>query len=207
MGAVSRLALDRPAVTAELILRLQKYRDPAGVPPAIRAAAEAAAAEATGLVAPEAVCWRGSVTAVDGAGTVVLEGRHRFTSRALVRLLAPASEAVVVVLTLGAALERRVAALFDAHLPLEAVLLDTAGWAAIELGVREVRQRLREQEAAAGRRVTHRLAPGYRDWPVEDQAALLAVFGDTPLPVSVTESAWLVPVKSISALFGILPPE
>jgi hypothetical protein len=207
MGAVSRWILDRPVVPAELILRLQKYRDPARVPPAILAAADAAAAEAGRLVVPEAVCWRGSVTSVDGDGTVVLEGGHRFRSRALARLLASASDAVVVVLTLGPALERRVADLFDAHLPLESVLLDTAGWAAIEICVRGLRQRLRAEEEAGGRRVTHRLAPGFRDWAVEEQAALIAVFGETPLPVSVTESAWLVPVKSISALFGILPGE
>ncbi|OGK82969.1 MAG: hypothetical protein A2X52_19760 [Candidatus Rokubacteria bacterium GWC2_70_16] len=204
MGAVWRFPLEPPAVPADLILKLQKCRDLTRVPPAIREAAEAAAAEASRLAAPEAVCWRGPVTAVDGTGEVVLDGTHRFHSQALARLLAPAAEAVVVVLTLGEALERRVAALFAEHLPLESVLLDTAGWAAIELLVRGVRRRLLEQERPAGRSVTHRLAPGYRDWPVEEQAALLGVFGGAPLPVRVTESAWLVPVKSISALFGVV---
>ncbi len=205
MGAVWRWPLEPPAVQADLILRLQKYRDPASAPVPIREAAEAAAADAGRLVAPEAMCWRGPVTAVDEGGAVVLAGTHRFTSLALARLLAPATEAIVVVLTLGEALERRAAALFDEHLPLESVLLDTAGWGAIELLIREVRRRLVERERPAGRRVTHRLAPGYRDWPVEEQAALLGVFGETPLPVRVTEAAWLVPVKSISALFGVVP--
>lgn len=204
MGAVWSFPLEAPAVPADLILKLQKCRDLSRVPPAIREAADAAAAEASRLAAPEAVCWRGPVTALDEAGEVVLDGTHRFHSQALARLLAPAAEAVVVVLTLGEALERRVAALFAEHLPLESVLLDTAGWAAIEVLVRGVRRRLVEQERPAGRSVTHRLAPGYRDWPVEEQAALLGVFGGAPLPVRVTEAAWLVPVKSISALFGVV---
>lgn len=205
MADVWRWALEPPAVPADVILRLQKYRDMSRVPPAIREAAEQAAAEARRLTTPEAVCWRGPVTVAEETGAVVLDGTHRFHSRALARLLAPASEAVVVVLTLGEALEGRVARLFDEHLPLESVLLDTAGWAAIEMLVRGVRRRLLQQERPVGRSVTHRLAPGYRDWPVEEQAALLGVFDGVPLPVRVTESAWLVPVKSISALFGVVP--
>ncbi|HXH07936.1 MAG TPA: hypothetical protein VNI83_15230 [Vicinamibacterales bacterium] len=204
-AAAWRWDLGSPAVTGDLILRLQKYRDLAHVPTPIREAAEGAAAEARRLVTPVAVCWRGPVRCDAGAGVVVLDGSHAFRSHALARLLAPAGEAVVVVLTLGEALERRAADLFAAHLPLESVLLDTAGWAALELLVREVRRRLAAEARAAGRRVTHRLAPGYRDWPVEEQAALLRVFGDTPLPVRVTEAAWLVPVKSLSAVFGIVP--
>jgi len=54
-AAVRRWALEPPALSAELILRLQKYRDMARVPRAIREAAEAVAAEASRITRPEAV--------------------------------------------------------------------------------------------------------------------------------------------------------
>lgn len=189
---------------AEVILRLQKYRDPSRVPAAIREAADVVAAEASRLTAPEALVWRGPVTAVDPAGTVTLDQTHRFSSRALARLLASAADAYVVVLTLGEALEERVDVLFQERLLVEGLLLDTAGWAAIEALMHQIRGRLRALERPAGRAVTHRLAPGYLDWPVAEQAALLGVFGEAPLPVRVTEAAWMLPRKSVSALFGVV---
>ncbi len=203
-SAIERWTPTPPVVPAELVLRLQKYRDMARVPRAVRLAAEEAAAEASGLVVPEAVVWRGPVTGVDPAGTVVLAGLHEFHSAALARLLAPAGEAYVVVLTLGAAVEERARGLLAEQMPLEALLVDTAAWAAIELLIRDLRRYLVARERPAGRAVTHRLGPGHRDWAVSEQAALLRVFGAAPLPVSVNESACMFPRKSISGVYGIV---
>ena len=71
-AAVWRWALEPPALPAELILRLQKYRDMARVPRAIREAAEAVAAEAIRLTRAEAVLWCGPVSRVDPSGAVTL---------------------------------------------------------------------------------------------------------------------------------------
>lgn len=204
-AAVRRWVFEPPAVPADLILRLQKHRHPARVPGPIREAAEAMAAEASRLTAPEATVWRGLVTGVEPAGEVILDGVHRFRSRALARLLAPAEAVYVVALTLGDALERRVDVFFEKRWLLEGLFLDTAGWAAIEILMREVRRHLSAEERSSGRVVTHRLAPGYQDWLLDEQSVLFRVFGDVPVPVRVTESAWMLPRKSVSALFGVCP--
>jgi hypothetical protein len=194
-----------PVVPADLILRLQKYRDLARVPRAVRHVAEAVAAEATGLLAPEAVLWRGPVSEVDPAGAVTIADTHHFHSSALARLLATAAEAYVVVLTLGEGIEERASSMLQERLLVEGLLMDTAAWAAIELLNRDVRRFLIDHERPAGRSVTHRLGPGHRDWPVTEQAALLSVFGEVPLPVRVNESACMLPRKSVSGVYGIVP--
>jgi hypothetical protein len=195
-----------PVVPPDLVLRLQKYRDPVRAPRAVRHAAETAAAEAAGLIAPTAVIWRGPVTAVGLDGAVTLDDVHHLRSRLLARVLTSSREAYVTVITLGAALERRVDELFAEQSALEALMLETAGWAAIMVLARRLRRRLRTLERRAGRSVTHRVAPGYGDWPVDEQRTLLRVFGDVPLPVHVTESAWMLPRKSISGIFGVVVP-
>lgn len=200
-ASVWRWTPKAPVVPADLVLRLQKYRNPARAPLAIRDAAAAAADEAGALTTPRVVVWRGPVAVARGG--VTLGDGLTFHSRLLARLLAESRTAYVVVLTLGDALERRVDALFSARCALEALLLDTAGWAAIEVLARQMRHHLRDLSAPAGK-VTHRLAPGYGDWAVDDQPTLLRVFGDAPLPVSVNDSACLVPRKSITAVFGIV---
>lgn len=202
-GRISRPEVDPPAVPAELILRLQRYKRLASVPRPIWDAAIGAAAEASRLVAPEAVAWRGRLTTVDPQGAVTIESGHRFTSRVLARNLRGAREALVLILTAGPAIEHRTRELIEAGLWLEGLLMDTAGWAAIEIMIRGFRLRIRDQERREGRMVTHRLAPGYCDWPLEDLLALVEVFGEAPLPVTVNESACMLPRKSISAVFGI----
>jgi hypothetical protein len=201
---VRRWSPPPPGVPADLVLRLQKYRDPARAPRAIREGAETAAAEAARLIVPRAVIWRGPVTSVHGDGAVTLADAHAFQSRLLARTLTASREAYVAVITLGPPLEQRVDELFAEQAALEALLLETAGWASIMVLARRLRRRLRTLERRAGRSVTHRVAPGYGDWPVDAQRELLRVFGDMPLPVRVTESAWMLPRKSISGVFGVI---
>ena len=196
--------LDPPVVPVDLILRLQKYRDPGRASRAIRAAATTAAVVARRLVTPRAVLWRGPV-AIDRGRSVRLGEDAVFHTRLLARMLARCTEAYVLVLTLGEGLEREAEALFRARLGLEGLMLETAGWAALELLVRQVRHRLRDAMSEPGTTVTHRLAPGYGDWPVDDQPRLLELFGDVRLPVCVNDAACLFPRKSISAVFGIVP--
>ena len=207
MGSVevTRWVFEPPVVPADLLLRLQKHRRPERVRRPIRDSAEAMAAEASRLITPEAAVWRGLVTGREADGDVTLDGGHRFRSCALARLLAHAVAAYVVALTLGEALERRVDAYFREQGLLEGLFLDTAGWAAIEILMRQVRRRLQAAERPSGRVVTHRMAPGYQDWLVDEQAALLRVFGQAPVPVRVTDSAWMLPRKSVSAVFGVRP--
>ena len=205
LGTVQRWTPAVPVVPADLILRLQKYRDLTRVPRAIRHIADAVAAEASRLLAPEAVLWRGPVTEVDPAGAVTIADAHHFHSRALARHLATAAEAYVVVLTLGEGIEERARSMLQEQLLVEGLLMDTAAWAAIELLIRDVRRVLIDRERPGGRSVTHRLGPGHRDWPVTEQAALLRVFGEVPLPVSVNESACMLPCKSVSGVYGIVP--
>lgn len=200
-----RPALEPPTVSGETILRFQKYRDLGRVPRAIRDAADAAATEATRLAAPQAVLWRGEVTGMSPTGLVILAGSHRLHSLALARLLDPCREAVVFVLTAGPAIERRTREMLDEKLLVEGFLMDVAAWAVIETLARGLRRRLLEEERGAGGGLTHRLGPGHCDWPVEEQGALLAVFGDAPLPVTVNEAACLSPCKSITGVFGVIP--
>jgi hypothetical protein len=194
-----------PVVPADLILRLQKYRDLTRVPRAVRQIAEAVAVEASRLLAPEAVLWRGPVTEVDPTGAVTIADAHHFHSRDLARLLATAADAYVVVLTLGEGIEERASSMLQERLLVEGLLMDTAAWAAIELLIRDMRRFLIDQERPAGRSVTHRLGPGHRDWAVTEQAALLRVFGEIPLPVRVNESACMLPRKSVSGVYGVVP--
>jgi hypothetical protein len=201
-GRIERWAPGAVRLDPWTVLRLARYRRRADVAPAIWETAQAMTARAGLLVEPVARLAPVRVRAAGPAGVVLGEDTP-FTGRTVGRLLADCPLAVAFALTLGPRLEAEVAALSERRLLLESYLLDTAGWATIEGAVRALRLDLRARLAPAGWRLTHRLAPGYADWPIGEQSALLGLLDGDDLPVRLSEHGVLVPFKSITGVFGI----
>jgi hypothetical protein len=192
------------AIDPWTVLRLCRYRSRAAVEPVIAETARRVAADAEALAEPAAVL---RAFRVEGraAGGVRLAGGPVLSGAGVARLLDGCPLAVLFALTLGPGLEAEVAGFTERREPLEAFLLDTAGWAAIEASVRALRQDLGGRARARGWRVTHRLAPGYGDWPLAEQAALVDALGDTGGIVSLSAHGVLVPFKSVTGVFGLAP--
>jgi hypothetical protein len=184
------------------VLRLARYRRRDDAPSPVWDATRAMAARAGELVRPAAALRLVRVATVADARVRLVEGPC-FSGRAVARHLAGADRAVAFVLTLGPALEAEVAALGQRHDLLEAYLLDLAGWAGLESAVRALRRDL--AAALPNGRVSHRLGPGHRDWPLAEQGALLSLFAGAPAPVGLSEHGVLIPFKSISGIFGVRP--
>jgi hypothetical protein len=193
----------RVAIDPWTVLRLARYRRRDDAPPAVWEATRAMAARAETLAAPAARLRLVGIGGVGPARAALTEG-PAFSGHAVARHLGDAPEAVAFVLTLGPALETEIAALGQRQDLLEAYLLDLAGWAGIEAAVRSLR---RDLVAAFPRaRVSHRLGPGHRDWPLTEQGALLSLLDGTDAPVHLSEHGVLIPFKSISGLFALRPP-
>lgn len=186
-----------------IVLRLARYRRRDEVVPAIREAAAAMAAEAEALIEPTARLAPVRLAAIEPDGVRLVDG-PRFSGRTVAAGLAGCRLAVGFVLTLGPRLEQQVSVLAARRELLESYLLDTAGWAAIEAAVRALRLDLRERVRSSGWRIGHRIAPGYGDWPLTEQALLLGLFG-TDIPARLSEHRVLVPFKSITGVFGLGP--
>jgi hypothetical protein len=191
------------AIDPWTVLRLSRYRRRDEVAPAIWETARSMAARAETLIEPVALLAAVGVAA-RYPDSVRLATGPVFSGRAVATLLTGCPVAAAFVLTLGPRLEAEVAALAGRRELLESFLLDAAGWAAIEGAVRALRLDLRRRLQPAGWRISHRLAPGYRDWPLAEQPALLGLLGgDTDGPVTLSEHGVLVPFKSITGLFGL----
>jgi hypothetical protein len=191
---------ERLAIDPWTILRLARYRRRDDAPPAVWDATRTMATRAGKLAAPAGRLRLVRVSAVTPTRVSLAEGPS-FSGHAVARHLAGAQDAVAFVLTLGPALEAEVAALGQRQDLLEAYLLDLAGWAGIEAAVRALR---RDLVAALPRaRVSHRLGPGHRDWPVTEQRALVSLFDENDAPVRLSEHGVLIPFKSISGVFGV----
>jgi hypothetical protein len=211
-GEVATFFPARPDVRAERILRIQGYKDLGRVRPAITRAAGDMACAAQKLAAPRVAWCEVSIRSLE-AGVLALEGGTTLCCDAFDELLAGCTKVAPFVLSVGSPIGERVIELADRGDLLEAVLLETAGWLAIEDATRQFRSYLREAAHAGGRRITTRLGPGYTYrhgdaevmWPLEQQIPLFALFGDAELPVTLHPSCAMNPKLSRSGFHGLAP--
>jgi hypothetical protein len=177
----------RLSVRPERILRAHY---PAGkeVAPEVRATAEAMAAHALEIAAP--LAWVRQVP-IDALGAMTLSPS-----------LQGCFAAELFLITLGPRLDQRVTELFEAMDGLEGLFLDTAGSLALQSALGE---RLAHRARAAGHRLTRRAGPGYLDWSIAEQPALVNVLSQgAPLPgIEVLESGAILPQKTMTGMFGI----
>jgi hypothetical protein len=204
-AAVERLDLHRPRIGAERPLRILKYRDPARVAPVVQSAADRMASLAEILIEPRGWLRRVPVRSVECSGRVRLDHGIEFRSRALARLLGGACEAVLTILTIGPALEQRARDLFGDDQFMDGLLLDAAGRVAIDALLAHARARLGTEARARGCRLTARLAPGFADWPLDQQRVLCDALREGDLSVTLTDACMMVPRQSASGVYGLTP--
>jgi hypothetical protein len=197
-------------VHIERILRIQGYTDLSRVRPAIQRAAEWAAQRISDLARPT-VGFKRLGLAGRGGSQIELSDGTVCNGAALVHELADCDEVIVFVQTLGDGPDKAVIELLDdGEGLLEALLLETAGWLALEESIRQFRGHLRTDAMRRGRKLRKRLGPGYTYllpdgpamWPLQDQRSLFAVFKDGELPVRLLDSCAMQPKLSRSGLFG-----
>jgi hypothetical protein len=200
-------------VSADRILRIQRYSDPQRVRPAIRRAAEEVAALAQELQQPRASFRRIAVERC-ADDTLRLRNGVEFHCRAFPQLLAGAREVVVFVITAGARLDLKLIELSKSGEGLlEALLLETAGWLCLEHATRALISEVRRDAELRGCRITRRMGPGYThrvnhmecEWHLLEQCEIFRCFGNAEIPVTLLSSCAMLPKMSRSGLVGTCP--
>lgn len=180
------------SVRTERILRAH-YPADTPVAPEVRATAEAMAALALEIARPLAWLRQVPVETIVNRMTVSDSLRGCFAAH-------------VFLITLGPRIDERVTELFEAMDGLEGLFLDTAGWLALQSALGALRRQLAVRARAEGQRLTRRAGPGYLDWPIEEQVALVgALTAGAALPgIEVLESGAILPEKTLTGLFGLV---
>jgi len=202
-----------PEIHPERILRIQGYSDLNRVRPVIRRAAESMAAIAARMSVPAVAYRRVPIHALEGE-VLEVEGA-RFTCLAFSRQLAGCVAISPFVLSVGDPIPQRVVALAEAGDLLEGLLLETAGWLAIEDATRKFKVRLRGEALERGERITSRMGPGYsykvagrmHTWSLEEQRGLFALFEGAATPAQLMASCAMTPKLSRSGLYGLAPTD
>jgi hypothetical protein len=185
------------------MLRVQGYRDPEAVRPAIRDAAAEVARRVEAVAVPEARYVGVGVMECDGRG-LVLETGARFEGADFAKVLAGCQRIVATVVTLGTGVDEAAAEFGRDDRLLEALFLETAGWIAVESTTRALRGHLAGVASDQGLRLSRRLGPGYGDWRLDGQRDLFALFGGADIPVRLLDGCAMTPKMSRSGIYGFL---
>ncbi|MFH1745512.1 MAG: vitamin B12 dependent-methionine synthase activation domain-containing protein [Planctomycetota bacterium] len=107
------------------------------------------------------------------------------------------------VVTIGDRLETEARRLMQAGQPLEGYVLDAVGSLAAEATADVLEKRVAAAVTVMDWKITNRFSPGYCSWETADQRALFKLFPERPVGVTLSKSALMTPIKSISGLIGL----
>lgn len=134
-----------------------------------------------------------------------LEGKIVVHGALLPSLLAEAKELATVVCTIGPKLEKRVADYFNRDKPLQGLLLDGIGSAAVDSLIEEVCKFMTAEALSRGYQASSPISPGMPGLPITEQWQLIKMVPALEIGVSLTSSGMMVPRKSASMVIGIGP--
>lgn len=86
---------------------------------------------------------------------------------------------------------------------LRGYVYDVIGSEVVEAAADMMQEELRKRMAGSGKEITNRFSPGYCGWDVAEQHKLFSFFKDNFSGITLTESALMNPVKSVSGIIGI----
>lgn len=86
---------------------------------------------------------------------------------------------------------------------LRGYIYDVIGSEVVENAADRMQEELKAEAAARGKMITNRFSPGYCGWDVAEQHKLFTFFRENFCGITLTESALMNPVKSVSGIIGI----
>lgn len=112
------------------------------------------------------------------------------------------SEIFVFVCTIGKYIEERTHKLFFEGDSLTAFILDRIASELVESTADLLEQKIISDFLKEGYNLSNRYSPGYCGWSVSEQKKLFSLMPDKFCGVELTESSLMIPIKSISGIYG-----
>ena len=185
------------------VLRFQGYRAGSGqVQEGIQRLVQSQIDHSYRLIQPQAVFCIFPSCLCSG-DRIKLENEGEFSIGKVVRNWAGLKYLVLAICTIGLALEREVSRLFSVGEYVAAVMLDSAGTAAVESLTDYVNNIICQQALSEGLVLTPRISPGHGDWTLQEQKIVFALLPGDSIGVILTEKCMMRPLKSLSFAIGI----
>ncbi len=135
--------------------------------------------------------------------TLQIEGITFNIKPIISRQIKEAEEAALFICTAGPVVGERSHSSMKGGDLLRGYVYDVIGSEVVEAAADSMQEDLLKSMAVIGKKITNRFSPGYCGWDVAEQHKLFSFFKDNFCGITLTESALMNPVKSVSGLIGI----
>lgn len=133
---------------------------------------------------------------------LVVGGRMFRMDKIVTGQLKKAELAVVFVCTIGSSLEVWSKKLLAEGNFAEGYMVNAVASEAVECATERLHYYIEQHMSEAGLRITNRFSPGYCGWSVSEQRQLFSLLPENLCGITLTESALMLPVKSVSGVIG-----
>lgn len=116
-----------------------------------------------------------------------------------------ASKLVIFACTAGPGIRERYDRYTAENDFLKAFFVDTLGTVAVEKATDKIHEFIRHHYLKEGLHGTNRYSPGYCGWSVREQHALWSFLPPDYCGITLTDSACMQPIKSVSGIIGLGP--
>lgn len=110
---------------------------------------------------------------------------------------------ILLAATVGMDVEEKITSLFKEGKYGLSLMLDAAATAAVEQNADLMEKAISNHVRRSGYSMKWRFSPGYGDWPIEQQPAMLQAARGKEIGINLTQSLMLEPRKSITAIIGL----
>lgn len=140
----------------------------------------------------------------DGVHCVIQDKQFQ-TGRIIASQLRNAESIAIFVCTVGPEIERWSKELVQQGDLTLGYIVDATASELVELAMDRIQAHMESQMQNFGLGMTNRFSPGYCGWSVAEQHLLFSLLPEKFCGVTLTPSALMVPIKSISGVIGIGP--
>jgi hypothetical protein len=127
------------------------------------------------------------------------------TQRIVTGKIKRAEKAAVFVCTIGTEMERWSHKLLNEGDGVLSYIVDTVASVIVESATDKLHDHIGREMKVKGLKITNRYSPGYCNWIVSEQHKLFSMLPEKFCGITLTESALMVPIKSVSGIIGIGP--
>lgn len=136
-------------------------------------------------------------------GKITFVDKQLETGKIIVKELKHSSLLVAFICTAGGSLDRKAKEATQEGNPVLGYLYDCFGSYLVENVGNKLQDCVRVEAEKSGMKITNRYSPGYCEWLVDEQHKLFSLFPAANCGVTLSASALMDPIKSISGILGV----
>jgi hypothetical protein len=134
---------------------------------------------------------------------LIVEGKEFEIGKTIAKELRHSESIAFFLCTAGKGISELSTDLMNGDNPVLGYVYDVLGSVVAEAAGNKIHQEIRRLAAVSGQLTTNRYSPGYCQWSVAGQHQLFSFFPENCCGISLTGSALMNPVKSVSGIVGI----